>query len=829
MTTNSFVAGVVRRLRCAALGVLFAAAAGSAPAPPPANYYQTINTQTGDALKAELQAIISGQRGYPVVVKSYDQIRDILLNDVDSVGSNNVKLFYTSEIRSASQWGSTINREHLWPQSYGVGSGPSNSDMHHVHLCDSNLNSSRGNDLFGNVNIGSATVYYPALAVNDRSYSVGTTFQVSNNRKGDAARAILYMDTRYSHLSLISTGQSLGPNQFGYLDQLIQWHNEDPVDAWESNRNDRVFFYQNNRNPYIDHPEWVSLVYGSTASGAPTLSNFARTPTNPSSIQSVTVSVDATDPDGIGTAQLFWRLGTSGGFTQVSMTPSGATYSGTIPAQAADSMVQYYVRVTDTLANEAFAPIGGASNPASYTVIGEFPYMSSLQTNPSGPTTIDAVHIRVNADDNGGAASLTTTAFWRIGGSGSFTSIPMSIQSGTTWQTNSPIPPQAEGVTVQFYVTATDTGSHTTTIPPTAPASPASYTVEGETPYVQATVGNAVGKLMFSEACHRLNGQALQEMVEIVNYSNQGFILDNLMINDNGAGGDTGEGYVKFPTGTTIEPYGIIVVLIRAEVPQSFVDTIPITSNINGAPVKVFAVNGTLTFNGNPVVAMTVGTGGAPQLSNGESIVLAQINLADSSEEAFVLSDVIDGVGWGDSSPDSTSWGPTVSTTAASDNVSIGTGDGVRRNGPVDTDTKNDWTAIAAGGPYSPGSVPAAFEIPDIDLVLTTSNLTLVEGGAAQSIGVHLASAPAGTVNVTVARTGGSTYASFFTIDSGELLTFTPGNFSTNQSVTFSKQVDPDGLNDTATFQLFGTGIRTASVTVDELDTVTRVEDWTAF
>ncbi len=829
MTRKFDFDAVFQHAKKALLGFAFVAITGSAPAPPPANYYQTINVQTGSALKAELRAIVSGQRGYPVVVKSYDQIRDILLNDVDSVGSNNVKLFYTSETRSASQWGTSINREHLWPQSLGVGSGPSNSDMHHVHLCDSSLNSSRGNDLFGNVNIGSATVYYPANAVNDRSYSVGSTFQVSNNRKGDAARAILYMETRYSHLSLISTGQSLGSNQFGYLDTLLQWHNEDPVDAWETNRNDRVFFYQNNRNPYIDHPEWVALVYGGAASSAPSLTNFARVPDVPTSLQTVTVSVDATDPDGIASATLNYRLGTSGGFTQLSMTPSGPTYSAVIPAQAADTVVQYYVQVNDTLANAAYAPLSGPSGPASYTVIGEFPVMSFLQTNPSGPTTVDPVHIRVNADDNGGVGALTTTAFWRVGATGAFTSIPMSIQTGTTWQTNTPIPAQAEGVTVQYYVTATDAGARTTTIPATAPGSPAAYTVEGEVPYIQATVANAVGKLMISEACHRLNADAFQEMVEIVNYSNQGFILDNLMIGDNGAGGDINEGYVKFPTGTTIEPYGIIVVMVRNEVTQAFVNTIPVTSNINGAPVKVFAVNGTLTFNGNPVVAMTTGTGGAPQFSNGESIYLAQINLSDSSEEAFVLADVIDGVGWGDPSPDSISWGPTVSTTLASDAVSIGAGDGVNRNGPVDTDTKADWTAIAAGGPYTPGSVPGAFEIPDLDLVLTTNNLTLTEGGASQSVGVHLASAPLSTVNVTVARTGGSTYASSFVVDSGELLTFTPGNFSVDQFVTFSKQNDPDGLNDTATFQLFGTGIHTASITLNETDTVTSVEDWSSY
>jgi len=824
--------GSFRSLRASLLLTAALAIATIAGAAPPADYYQTITGQTGTALKDELQAIVSGFRGYPVVVKSYTAIRDILLNDVDSVGGGNVRLIYTSEIRSASQWGSTINREHTWPQSFGVGSGPSNSDMHHVFLCDSALNSSRGNDFYGNVNIGSATVYYPALGVNDRSYSVGETFQVSNNWKGNVARGLLYMDTRYSHLSLISTGETPGTNQFGYRDILIQWHNEDPVDAAEQLRNDRVFAYQNNRNPYIDNPSWVGLVYGGVASGAPTLTAFDRSPTSPTAVQSVTVTVNATDPDGMGAVTLRWRLGTAGGFNSVSMTPAGPVYTGVIPAQAADTVVQYYVEAADTLTNTAFAPTLGSLSPASYTVIGEFPVVSNLVTNPISITEFDAVHLRVDATDNGGLGGLTLNAFWRIG-SGSYNSIPMSVFSGNTWQTNTPIPAQLEGITVQYYVTATDTGANATSFPAGGASTPSAYTVEGTQTYIVATQANALGKLLITEGAHRVGGVATNEFVEIFNNSNQGFILDNLMISDNGPV-DTGEGYVKFPAGTTIEPYGIIVCLVRDEVTQVFVDSIPLTSNVNGAPVKVFATTGSLTFNGNPVVPLTSGTGGAPQLSNNEGIVIAAINMGDGSEGSYTAADVIDGVGWepdaAGNSTDMIVWGPTVTTTLASDAVNIGpAGDGATRIAAIDTDVNSDWAVLAAGGPYNPGAVAAAFELPDVDIALDNSVLALIEGGANVTLNVHLDANPGRTVSISVVPSGGTANADKFVVVSGGVLAFTTGNFANDQQVVFRKDIDTDAVNDTATFQLVGTGVVTSAVTLNETDTTSSVSDWTIY
>jgi hypothetical protein len=99
-------------------------ALGSLPAAAPVDYYQTINSQTGEALKLELRAIISGQRGYPVSALSYDGARDKLLESVDNVGGGLVRMMYTNDLRPTGQWNVTINRVHCWPQSFGAGASP---------------------------------------------------------------------------------------------------------------------------------------------------------------------------------------------------------------------------------------------------------------------------------------------------------------------------------------------------------------------------------------------------------------------------------------------------------------------------------------------------------------------------------------------------------------------------------------------------------------------------------------------------------------------------------------------------------------------------------
>ena len=79
--------------------------------------------------------------------------------------------------------------------------------------------------------------------------------------KGDVARILFYMTVRYSNLNLVNS-TSPAVYQMAMLNRLLQWHLEDPVDSFEMYRNDVIYSYQNNRNPFIDHPEFVEKLWG---------------------------------------------------------------------------------------------------------------------------------------------------------------------------------------------------------------------------------------------------------------------------------------------------------------------------------------------------------------------------------------------------------------------------------------------------------------------------------------------------------------------------------------------------------------------------------------
>ncbi len=794
----------------------------------PADYYQSVTSQTGTALKTELRAIISGQRGYTVKSISYDAARDALLNSVDNVGGGQVRMLYTNDHRPTSQWAISINREHCWPQSFGASATPKVSDMHHLYLCDDGINSSRGNDLYGYVTGGTASPNFTGLTPDQNYYKDGI-WQASPRHRGDVARAILYMEVRYSDFSLISRGQTLGSKQMGYLDDLLLWHAEDAVDPFEQTRNDRVFAFQNNRNPFVDHPEWVAVVYGSAGSSDPAMSDLVRTPTNPDISQTVSVSVTASDPDGLASVQLFWRTGTSGSFSTINMTTGGAGVYTTvtpIPVQPEGTVVQYYARAVDTLINVATLPSSGSVAPDSYTVRGNTPVLSDLATAPSTVTAIDPANILATViDDDGNTASnLTVTAHWRLSGSVVYTSIPMAVTSGTTWQTTTPIPAQAKDTIVEYYVRATDAGSTSATIPAEGPTGPASYLVEDVAPFIQITSAPMVaGKLMLTELAQAVSASATTEFVELVNVSSQGYILDNVILSDDGVGATT-ESYIRFPTGSTIEPGGIIVVFNRAAPDQAFIDTIPPISNLNDAAVQVFVLDGARTFNGTAVPAMVRGDGAEPQLSNGDNMELVY-KLSTDLTEAFADADVIDGLGWGAISTANTTvgWGPGVTTsgTATTFNVVLGGADGAVRSTPIDTDTKDDWAVYTGADPYTPGVLPTAFEPPTPSIALTgtgyddgTKTVTVTEG-ASEALGVSLASNPGRTVTVSVARSSGS---ADFTITSGANLTFTVANFATPQTVTIAKAFDANTSDDSATFEFTGSDVVPDAITAAELE-----------
>ncbi|WP_320779040.1 endonuclease I family protein [Streptomyces sp. CRN 30] len=224
-------------------------------------YYAGATGKTGSALKDSLHDIISDQKKL-----SYSAVWDALkVTDQDPDNSNNVRLLYSGLSRSKSLNGGNTgnwNREHVWAKShgdFGTATGPG-TDLHHLRPEDVQVNSVRGNKDFDN---GGSSVSNGGGSLTDSD-----SFEPRDAVKGDVARMILYMAVRYeggdgwADLEPNNSVTNGSAPYHGRLSVLKQWNDEDPPDASEKRRNDLIHSdYQGNRNPFIDHPEWVEAIW----------------------------------------------------------------------------------------------------------------------------------------------------------------------------------------------------------------------------------------------------------------------------------------------------------------------------------------------------------------------------------------------------------------------------------------------------------------------------------------------------------------------------------------------------------------------------------------
>lgn len=201
---------------------------------------------------------------------SYSQVWSALTQtDEDPSNTDNVILLYSGislpKMSNGSGTQSTNpdnwNREHVWPKSHGFSASSleAYTDIHHLRPTDISINASRGNLDFDNSDVPLSEA--PANRVDSDS------FEPRDNVKGDVARMIFYMDTRYEgfdatpNLQVVDRLTSVGENEIGRLCRLLEWHSADPVDIIEQTRHNRIYEYQGNRNPFIDHPEWINLLF----------------------------------------------------------------------------------------------------------------------------------------------------------------------------------------------------------------------------------------------------------------------------------------------------------------------------------------------------------------------------------------------------------------------------------------------------------------------------------------------------------------------------------------------------------------------------------------
>lgn len=232
------------------------------------------NNDSAESLKSIAQSIIS--TGHNVL--SYSEVWTALTQtDEDPTSSDNVILFYKGTSLDKFSNGSgdqstdpdNWNREHTWASSHGfsTSSYAAYTDIHHLRPTDISVNSSRGNLDFDNG--GSALSEAPDNLIDDDS------FEPRDAVKGDVARALFYMDTRYDgtdgaedDLSLVNRLTTTSEASHGVLCTLLTWHEEDPVDTFETDRNDTVYEFQGNRNPFIDKPELVALIFNTDCDGS---------------------------------------------------------------------------------------------------------------------------------------------------------------------------------------------------------------------------------------------------------------------------------------------------------------------------------------------------------------------------------------------------------------------------------------------------------------------------------------------------------------------------------------------------------------------------------
>ncbi|MFT5162819.1 MAG: endonuclease I/subtilisin-like proprotein convertase family protein [Alteromonadaceae bacterium] len=481
----------------------------------PAGYYNNANNSTPQALHSSLHEIIDDHQRFPYTSTSTDTWDILESADEDPDNSANVIDIYKNASYAKEGGGNTFyNREHTWPKSYGFPTDGSTNypytDTHHLFISDSSYNSSRSNKPYADCTSGCSEKI--TLLNNNRgstasesSWTAGSfengSWQTWSGRKGDTARALMYMAVRYeggNHgvtgvaepdlmltddralIGSSSQGSNLSVAYMGLKSVLLQWHKEDPVDAFEQRHNDTVYLFQGNRNPFVDHPEYVVCVFENNCTGG---SGDTTPPLAPSVLSAtggdgnVALSWAAnTDSDLMG--YNVYRSNTSGGATSKVNTSVLTATSYADTNVSGDTTYYYTIKAVDTSFNESAVSAEASATtdvgpppPASPTIwINEFHYdndgtdsgeaieiagtagshlsgWSLVAYNGNGGTTYSTINLSgVIADQQGGMGTLSFTATGLQNGApdgialvdGTGTVVQFLSYEGTTTATNGP-------------------------------------------------------------------------------------------------------------------------------------------------------------------------------------------------------------------------------------------------------------------------------------------------------------------------------------------------------------------------------------------------------
>ena len=453
----------MRKITTLLLGFLFAFTMAQAPA----NYYDGTAGLTGAALKTKLSQIISNghnDKGYNTLYAGYEKTdRDYFFEndgtvlDMYSENPNGPDPYNFTpgqkQCGNYSQEGDCYNREHVVPQSFFGSKAPMVSDINFIRPTDGKVNGMRSNYPFGMVSNPTFTSKNGSkLGPNTTPGYSGTVFEPVNTFKGDIARMIFYFVTRYeSQMSTFSSGNMLGTNTYPSLQDwelnvLLNWAAQDPVSPEEITRNNASYDFQGNRNPYIDHPEWVQAVWGPSSSDT-------QAPTAPTNL-----AVNSTTTS---TVALSWAASTDNvGVTSYSVYVNGVfkmnvtTTSATVTGLNAATTYDFFVKASDLAGN-----ISPQSNTAQGTTLAD----------TEAPSTPANLAVKSAASTS---ISLNWTASTDNGTVAGYDVYVNGVLNSTVPSNTAIIVGLTPATTYSFYVIAKDSAGN---------ASGASNTVQGTT------------------------------------------------------------------------------------------------------------------------------------------------------------------------------------------------------------------------------------------------------------------------------------------------------------------------------------------------------------
>ncbi len=367
-------------MRFTLLTIFFALFSGFMVAQP-TGYYAGTEGKSGDELKTALHEIIKDHVAY-----SYFASKTIMkFSDADPENPGNVILVYTGRSQDANDYGSggnQINREHVWSKSHGnfEGVAPMYGDVHNLKPADASVNQSKSNLDFDN-----GGVQHPEAT---GCYYTDSTWEPRDEVKGDVARIIFYMDTRYEgdngeiDLTAVDAVNTYPLPEYGRLSTLLQWNLQDPPDDFERHRNNVIFSWQKNRNPFIDNPEFAQLIWGGQQPASIAFGDFANDPASPVQEEQVTVQVKVTSAAGsVSDVILRWGTAYDQLTNTLNMTAAGSDmFTAVVPGQSGATTVYYQVEASDAngtrqsiIYNYYVAPVFSGTLTSIYDIQGQGP------------------------------------------------------------------------------------------------------------------------------------------------------------------------------------------------------------------------------------------------------------------------------------------------------------------------------------------------------------------------------------------------------------------------------------------------------------------------